>query len=71
MQHYTVVGLYGDNNQRYATSVQAESPREAESIAREQCDEDNGFETNLLVAGVVRGRHTCVDAEYAVYGSDG
>lgn len=64
MMTYTVFALYADNLQRYATSTEAESPEEAERIVR------NDAEGELLIAGVIEGQHTCLDAVYATYGAD-
>lgn len=63
-KRYTVFALYADNLQRYATSVEAESPEEAERIVR------NDAEGELLVAGVIEGSHPCLDPTYAIYGAD-
>jgi len=56
---YTVIAVYEDNLQRFATSVVAKSPQEAEALARQDAESD------LLVAGVIEGHHECVDAAYA------
>lgn len=56
---YTVVGLYCDNGQRYATSVYThEGPKAAEAIAQRVCREDNDAEdgTDLIeIAAVLPG----------------
>lgn len=46
---YTVIAVYEDNLQRYADSVDADSPEEAERIIIESAD------APLIVAGVVAG----------------
>jgi len=58
---FTVIGLYADNDQRYATSVVARDPEEAEAAAQEQVRVDNGDDSLVLVvAGVLRGCHDVV-----------
>lgn len=53
---YTVVGVYTEPfGQRFATTVKAESAREAERLAVEEADQ------GLIVAGVVKGRHAMAD----------
>lgn len=52
---YTVIAVYADNLQRYATSVWACSPEGAEDAAREQAIEDNGYDCELIVAAVIDG----------------
>jgi hypothetical protein len=73
---WVVIGYYRDNEQRYATSVQARSATEAEGAAILACNEDNGYpdkewaldydEEIIVVCGVVLGGHSCQD----VYASD-
>lgn len=64
---YTVIGLYRDNMQRYATCVEADSPDEAEEAAQEAArtaDESlKGVERPLLVAGVAEGEIPMVDTK--------
>jgi hypothetical protein len=48
MSTYTVIGIYDDNGQRFATVVEAESPALAERAAVEDADSD------IIIAGVVR-----------------
>lgn len=57
MKTYTVIALYEDSFQRYADSVDADSPADAERIAQENAPEP------ILVAGVVEGEHMCVDTD--------
>lgn len=45
---YTVIGLYKEDGGRYATTVEASSPEEAEEKAQEKCREDNKHVTVLL-----------------------
>lgn len=53
---FTVFGVYqDDNDQRFATMVEAETPEEAEALALREADGD------LIVAGVVAGSHQAVD----------
>ena len=52
---FTVVAIYEDNLQRYATSVEAVDPDEAEELAR------GSVSSPIIVAGVLAGRHATVD----------
>lgn len=56
---YTVVGLYCDNGQRYATTVYThEGPSAAEALAQEACRENNDVETGgdlIEIAAVLTG----------------
>jgi hypothetical protein len=54
---YTVVAVYAETMQRYAESVEAEGPAEAERIVRENAPDD------IIVAGVIEGVHDCVDLD--------
>jgi hypothetical protein len=47
MTNYIVIAIYADNHQRYATTIQASSPREAELRAIEQA------EAELIIAAVL------------------
>ena len=55
MKTYTICALYDNNNQRYATSVQATDPIHAEVVARAQAGKA------LNIAGVIEGDHDCLD----------
>lgn len=61
MTTYTVFALYADNFQRFCETVEAPTPDEAESIIRANA------EGELLIAGVIEGRHVCVDTA-KIYG---
>lgn len=50
---YTVIGIYADNNQRYADSFKAVDAEDAENQAVALAKKEEGCE--LLVAGVVEG----------------
>ena len=69
LRPFTVVGLYRDNLQRYATDVWARDPEHAEELAQEICAEESGGEScggahsNLLmIAGVLEGDVQMVDS---------
>jgi hypothetical protein len=55
VKQFTVIGIYEDNGQRYATCVEAETPDEAEEIALRAIAEDSG--ETLLIAGTIEGDH--------------
>lgn len=46
---YTVIGVYADNQQRYADTFEASSPEAAEEQA------EASTETELIIAGVIEG----------------
>ena len=54
---YTVVGLYTENGQRYAESVEAANPAEAEKAVLHQAEEE------LVIAGVFEGELQTVDQD--------
>ena len=58
---YTVIALYGPAAsvpfQRYCTSIEAVSPKEAERLVLEEADDE------LIVAGVLEGEHDMVDED--------
>jgi hypothetical protein len=59
---FTVVGIYTDNNQRYATDAYGFSPTEAVIDAIERCRDDNRDRSmNIDVCAVFRGNHTVRD----------
>jgi len=63
---YTVVGLYCDNGQRYATSVYTnDGPQAAEALAQKVCREDNDeadSDRDLIeIAAVIEGEATLAD----------
>ena len=69
LRPFTVVGLYLDNHQRYATHVWARGPEHAEELAQEICAEDNGGESQekghpnlLMIGGVLEGDVRLVDS---------
>lgn len=49
MKHYLVVGVYEDDHERFATSVSAKNPAEAEAAARKEATGE------LIVAAVIEG----------------
>lgn len=60
LKTYTVIAIYKDNHQRYATVAYASSPEEAEKSVQIACAADNKWDFDpenppLLIAGVVRG----------------
>ena len=57
MNKYTVVGIYADNNQPYATDVSAENPDGAIEALRYILEPG----TELRVAAVLEGDCKCVD----------
>lgn len=61
---YTVLGIYPDTEQRFATSVEAETPQRAEELAYAEADGE------LWIAGVIEGEHVCVDADYATLATE-
>lgn len=63
MQTYTIVAIYEEDNQRYCTSVQAESPEEAESIASQEVS------SPIIIAGVFLGEHYPVDEDPVMSGN--
>lgn len=67
---YSVFGTYRDNDQRYATSLQATSPEEAEKLAQAECASDNKLDYSepLLVSAVIEGRHKAKDRDPAYEG---
>lgn len=59
---FTVVGIYTDNNQRYATDAYGYSATEAVIDAIERCKDDNKDEAmNIDVCAVFRGSHSIRD----------
>jgi len=59
---YTVLAIYADNLQRYATAVYAEGPAEAAEAAVATVREDNRDpKADLYVCGVFPGNHECLD----------
>jgi hypothetical protein len=58
-KQYTVIGLYSDNMQRYAETVWATSPFEAEYKAGERVREQDDS-LSLIVAGVLEGQHEVI-----------
>lgn len=55
MERYTVIGVYADNKQRYASYFWADDYRHAEEQAYNEADD------GLIIAGVVRGEATLAD----------
>ena len=60
MKTYTIIAIYADNEQRYATSLEADSPEQAEKEAQAVCLRDNKWEDHedkepLIIAGVIEG----------------
>ncbi|MBS1861900.1 MAG: hypothetical protein JSS68_09325 [Actinobacteria bacterium] len=64
---YTVLGIYEDNGQLYATSVYTWNGTDAaEEITQRVCREDNEAETGddlLRIVGVIEGEHAVVGGE--------
>ena len=63
---FTIFAVYRESGQRYATSLEAADPGEAEDLAQEQCRADNGFsegEEPLLIAGVAAGEIAALDSD--------
>jgi len=56
MIEYLVVGVYADNHGRFAVSVNAETPEDAEDRALKQAEGD------LIVAAVITGSNLVVAA---------
>jgi hypothetical protein len=64
---FTIVGIYEENHQRYATSVHTPDVTEAVIEAIRQCRLDNKEpDMELRVCAVFRGSHSCKD----IYSSD-
>lgn len=53
MSEYLVIGLYADNDQRYATTVNADTPEDAERIAQDQVVQLHPEGLELIVAAVL------------------
>lgn len=62
MPVFTIVGLWTDTDQRFATHIQASNAVEAEAI----CSKHN---EGVTVCGVIQGRHQCIDFEPHVINS--
>jgi len=61
-KRFTVVGIYADNHQRYATDAYGPTPTDAVIDALLRCREDNqGFVSGFDVCAVFRGSHPCKD----------
>ena len=56
MAVFTVVGLWTDTDQRFATHIQAKNAVEAEAV----CAKHN---EGVTICGVIQGRHKCIDLE--------
>jgi hypothetical protein len=54
MKTYTVVGVVGCDQERYAATVRAEDSHEAEEKANLKCLDENGC--NLEIAAVILGK---------------
>ena len=56
---YTILGIYVENHQRYATVVEAATPEEAEREAQRECLESIGWHPDLSpplwIAGIIEG----------------
>ena len=57
MNNYTVIGLWLDNFQRFATIISAESPKNAEQMILKEYPE-------LIVCGIILGNHHAIDTEF-------
>jgi hypothetical protein len=62
MPVFTIVGLWTDTGQRFATHIDAKNSIEAEAI----CSKHN---EGLTICGVIQGRHKCIDYEPHVINS--
>jgi hypothetical protein len=61
-KRFTVVGIYNDNNQRYATAGYGPTPTDAVISAIRNCRRDNkGSDMDLEVCAVFRGSHPIQD----------
>lgn len=56
MVDFTVIGLWSDTDQRFATHVSAQNAKEAETKCVEQY-------AGVTICGIIRGRHECVDTK--------
>lgn len=62
LKRYTLVGIYNDNNQRYATDCYGSNATEAVIDAIENCRLDNGDpEKEITVCALFRGSHSSKD----------
>lgn len=61
---YTVVAIYRDNSQRYATSSCAENPTEAVANAIFDARHDNSNPEEICVCAVFLGEHSAQDNEW-------
>jgi predicted urease superfamily metal-dependent hydrolase len=55
MKVYTVIGIYPDNGQRFATGIEAKSPEDAEEQVLNHLEEVTG--ETLMIAGTIEGNH--------------
>ena len=53
---FTVIGLWPDTDQRFATHVSAQNAKEAEAKCAKQY-------AGVTICGIIRGRHACVDSK--------
>jgi hypothetical protein len=60
MPKWTVIAIYDDNEQPWASSFEADTYEEAEALARADRAEE---ELSITIAGVIEGSH-------AVFGGD-
>jgi hypothetical protein len=64
-KQFTVVAIYVDNEQRYATNSVAESPTEAAIDAIEQARHDNGEpDMAINICAIFPGEHSSQDCRY-------
>ena len=56
MADFTIIGYWSDNDQRFATHVRAKDASTAEIKCLDQHE-------GVVVCGVIRGRHMCLDSE--------
>jgi len=56
MTVFTVIGLWTDSGQRFATHIHAKNAIEAEAT----CSKHN---EGVTICGVIKGRHECADLE--------
>ena len=54
MYEYTIIGYYADTMQRFTDMTTSANPEEAEQYILNKY-------SNVLVCGIIEGRHHCVD----------
>jgi hypothetical protein len=59
MEDYTVIGFWPDTMQRFATTISATSADDAEM----RCSQK---QHGVMVCGVIKGKHECLESTQAV-----